>query len=59
MESAGVIKTGANRLRNYHIFSKDKVVGKNNVKNADKYVSQLVQYVSEKRITLEVFLTSN
>ena len=43
----------------YHIFSKDKVVGKNNVKNADKYVSQLVQYVSEKRITLEVCLTSN
>lgn len=43
----------------YHIFSVDKVVGKNNVRNADKYVSQLVQYVSEKRITLEVCLTSN
>ena len=43
----------------YHIFSQDKVVGKSNSKNAEKYVSQLVQYVSEKRITLEVCLTSN
>ena len=43
----------------YHIFSVDKVVGKHNKLKAKRYVDQLVEYVSDKRITLEVCLTSN
>ena len=43
----------------YHIFSVDKVVGRNNKTKAKRYVEQLVEYVSDRRITLEVCLTSN
>jgi len=42
----------------YHLFSKDKITNPKIV-DKDKYIEKLVRYITDRRITIEVCLTSN
>jgi adenosine deaminase len=42
----------------YHLFSTDRILGAN-IEDKDEYVERLAQYIAERRVTLEVCLTSN
>ena len=44
-------------MRTFWLFSEDKIQG--HIPNKKAYVESLVQFVADKRITLEVCLTSN
>ena len=42
----------------YYLFDKDKITDKD-IENKQKYVDDLASYIAERRITIEVCLTSN
>jgi adenosine deaminase len=42
----------------YHLYSKDRIQDPR-IKDREKYINQLAQYIAERRITIEVCLTSN
>ena len=42
----------------FHLFSKDKIAD-STIKDKKKYIEKLTQYIADRRITLEVCLTSN
>ena len=42
----------------YYLFDKDKITD-NDIENKQKYVDDLASYIAERRITIEVCLTSN
>jgi adenosine deaminase len=42
----------------YHLFSPDRIQSPQ-IKNRDEYIQRLAQYIAERRVTLEVCLTSN
>ena len=43
----------------YHLFSVDKVQGANNMADREMYVRRLIKYICDRRVCLEVCLTSN
>ncbi len=43
----------------FYLFDKSKVISDKNKKNAEQYVTDLAEYIANKRITLEVCPTSN
>ena len=43
----------------FHVFSADRILGAAAKVNSHKYIDNLVQYIAEHRVTMEVCLSSN